>query len=175
MCYYALGPVMKSKSISRQSKLKIYCTIIRPVVMYALKTWGLNEKEIRMLSTWETNILRKIYGAKKEGNEWKIRNNQELRNMYGQPDIIAEIKSKRLECLGHVDRMEENTMVKRVFEGHPGGKRKTARPRKRWLDDIEEDLRLMKVKRWRRKQPRQTFGQKSSWRPRPCMGCSAKE
>jgi hypothetical protein len=45
--------------------------------------------------------------------------------------------------------MEEDRMVKRIFEGHPGGRRKTDRPRKRWLDDVEEDLRSMKVKRWR--------------------------
>jgi hypothetical protein len=69
ICYYALGSVMKSKSISTQSKLKIYRTIIKPVVMYASETWALKEKEIRMLSIWERKILRKIYGAKKEGNE----------------------------------------------------------------------------------------------------------
>jgi hypothetical protein len=67
----------------------------------------------------ERKILRKIYGAKEEGKKCKIRNNQELRNMYGQPDIIVEIKSKRLEWLGNVARMEENRIVKRVFEGHP--------------------------------------------------------
>jgi hypothetical protein len=70
--------------------------------------------------------------------------------MYGQPDIIAKIKSKRLEWLGHVERMEESRMVKRVFEGHPGVRRKIGRPKKRWPDDTEDDLRLMKVKRWRK-------------------------
>jgi hypothetical protein len=65
--------------------------------MCASETWELNEKEIRMLSIWEIKILWKIYGAKKEGKECKIRNNQELRNMYGQQDIIAEIKSKICE------------------------------------------------------------------------------
>jgi hypothetical protein len=65
-CYYALCSVTKSKSISRQSKLKIYRTIITPVVMYASETWVLKEKEIRMLSIWERKILRKIYGTKKE-------------------------------------------------------------------------------------------------------------
>jgi hypothetical protein len=154
---------MKSKSIARQSKLKIYHTITKPVVMNAPETWALKEKEIRMLSIWERKILRKIYGAKKEGNQWKIWNNQELRNMYGQPDITAEIKSKRLEWFGHVVRMEENRMVKRVFEGQAGGRRKTGRPRKRWLDDTEEDLRQMKVKRWRKKATKREVCAKIVW------------
>jgi hypothetical protein len=51
--------------------------------------------------------------------------------MYGQPDITAEIKSKRLEWLVHVVRMEEKRMVKRVVEGHHSGRRKTGKPRKR--------------------------------------------
>jgi hypothetical protein len=66
-CYYALCSVVKSKSISRQSKLKIYGTIIKPVITYSSETWVLKEKEIRMLSIWERTILRKIYGAKKVG------------------------------------------------------------------------------------------------------------
>jgi hypothetical protein len=55
--------------------------VIKPVVIYASETWVSKEKEIRMLNVWERKILRKIFGANKEGNEWKIRNNQELRNM----------------------------------------------------------------------------------------------
>jgi hypothetical protein len=100
-----------------------------------------------MLNVWERKILRMRFEAKTDGNELKIQNNQELRNMCEQPEIIGDIKSKRLGCLGHVVRMEEDRMVKRIFEGHPGGRRKTDRPRKRWLDDVEKDLRLMKVKR----------------------------
>jgi hypothetical protein len=148
-CYYALGSVMKSKSISRKSKLKIYRTVNKPTVIHASDTWVLKEKEIRMLNVGGRKIVRKIFGAKKEGIELKIRNNQELRNMYGQPEIIGDIKSKRLGWEGHVVRMEEGRMVIRIFKGHPGGRRKTGRSRKRWLGDVEEDLRLMKVKRWR--------------------------
>jgi hypothetical protein len=76
--------------------------------------------------------------------------------MYGQPEIIGDIGSKRLGWLGHVVRMEEDRIVKRIFEGHPGGRRKTGGPRKRWLDDVEEDLRLMKVKRWRIRETERT-------------------
>jgi hypothetical protein len=45
--------------------------------MYDSETWVLKEKEIIKLSTWERKILRKIYVAKKEGKEWKIRNNRD--------------------------------------------------------------------------------------------------
>jgi hypothetical protein len=83
--------------------------------------------------------------------------------MYGQPDIIAEIKSKGLEWLRHVARMGENRMVKKNSVGHPGGRRKTGRPRKRWLDDIEEDLRLMEVKRWRKKATEREVWAKIVW------------
>jgi hypothetical protein len=112
-----------------------------------------------MINVWERKILRKIFGAKTDGNECKIWNNQELRNMYGQIEIIGDIKSKRLGWLGHVVRMEDNRMVKRIFEGHPSGRRKTDRPRKRWLDDVEEDLRLMKVKRWRIRETEESLGE----------------
>jgi hypothetical protein len=37
-CYYALGSIMRSKSISRKSKLKIYRTVIKPIVTYASET-----------------------------------------------------------------------------------------------------------------------------------------
>jgi hypothetical protein len=61
--------------------------------------------------------------------------------MCGQQDINEEIRSTRLEWLGHVARMEQNRMVKTVREEQPGGRRKTGGPRKRWMDDYEEDLK----------------------------------
>jgi hypothetical protein len=79
--------------------------------MYASETWVLKENKIRMLSIWERKMLRKISGVKKEGNEWKIQNNQELRNMYRQPDILVTAQNKGLEWLGHVVRMEKNQSV----------------------------------------------------------------
>jgi hypothetical protein len=66
--------------------------------------------------------------------------------------------------------MEENRMVKRVFEGHADGRRKTGSPRKRWLDDTEEDLRLMKVKRWRKKATEREVWAKIVWEAKALHG-----
>jgi hypothetical protein len=63
--------------------------------------------------------------------------------------IVGDIKSSSLRWLGHVERMAEDRAVKKVFKGKPGGRRLQGRPRKRWLDDVDEDLRKMGVRRWR--------------------------
>jgi hypothetical protein len=45
--------------------------------------------------------------------------------------------------------MDQGQMVKQLFDGKQGGRRRTGRPRLRWLDDVEADLRTMGIKRWR--------------------------
>ena len=61
------------------------------------------------------------------------------------------IKVRRLEWLGHVVTMDETRAVKKLFEEKIEGRRGRGRPRLRWIDDVEEDIRKLGVKRWRRK------------------------
>jgi hypothetical protein len=72
-------------------------------------------------------ILRKIYGSKSEQGAWRLRSNLEIQNMYKSPDIVTEIKVRRLEWLGHVVRMEDSPTK-------PEGRRGVGRPRLRWMD-----------------------------------------
>jgi hypothetical protein len=94
-------------------------------------------------------ILRKIYGPKSEQGVWRIRSNLEIQNMYKSPDIVTEIKVRRLEWLEHVVRMEDTHPSKMVFNAKPEGRREVERPRLRWLDDVEADIKSLGVKRWR--------------------------
>jgi hypothetical protein len=55
-------------------------------------------------------------------------------NMFIAPDIISTIKSKRIECLSHIQRIARERGVKRIFEDKPGGRRRVGRPRLRWID-----------------------------------------
>jgi hypothetical protein len=57
------------------------------------------------------------------------------------PDIIRQIKSRRMRWAGHVARMGEGRNVYRVLVGKPEGKRPLERPRRRWEDGIKIDLR----------------------------------
>jgi len=65
---------------------------------------------------------------------------------YKAPDIVNVIKIRRLEWLGHVVRMNETRAVKKIFEGKLKGRRGRGRPRLRWINDVEDDLRKLGVK-----------------------------
>jgi hypothetical protein len=105
----------------------------------------------KMLMTWERNILRKIYGQTKENGQWRIKTNEELITKYKAPDNVNVIKIRRMEWLGHVVRMNETRSGKKIFEGKLEGRRGRGRPRLRWINDVEDDLRELGVKRWRTK------------------------
>ena len=77
-CYYALGPILKRRSISQTIKIHLYKTIIRPSVIYGAETWSLTSKIEKMLMTWERKILRKMYGPKTENGQWRIKSKAEL-------------------------------------------------------------------------------------------------
>jgi hypothetical protein len=64
----------------------------------------------------------------------------ELHNLYSSPDIISQIKSRRMMCAGHVACMGEGRNVYRVLVGRPEGKRPLERPRHTWEDGLKMDL-----------------------------------
>jgi hypothetical protein len=99
----------------------------------------LTKENERVLNTWEIKLMRKMYGPINEGGQWRIRTNIELQELYGERNMVAFIKKGRLRWLGHLERMDDNRVPKRVLYGRPGGRRKKGRPRLRLLDDVEEE------------------------------------
>jgi hypothetical protein len=92
---------------------------------------------------FENRVLRRIFGPKRDEvtGEWRKWYNEELHNLYSSPDIIMQIKSRRMRWAGHVARMGEERYVYKVLAGKPEGKRPLGRPRRRWEDGIGMDLR----------------------------------
>jgi hypothetical protein len=88
-------------------------------------------------------MLRGIFGPKRDEatGEWRKLHNGELHNLYSSPDIIRQIKSRRMRWAGHVARIGEGRNVYRVLMGKPEGKRPLERPRRRWEAGIKTDLR----------------------------------
>jgi hypothetical protein len=91
---------------------------------------------------FENRVLRRIFGPTRDEviGEWRELHSGELRNLYSSPDIIRQIKSRRMRWAGPVARMGEGRNVYRVLVGKPEGKRPLGRPRRGWEDGIKMDL-----------------------------------
>ncbi|KAJ4428321.1 hypothetical protein ANN_24340 [Periplaneta americana] len=142
-CYYSVEKLLSSILLSKNLKVRIYKTVILPVVLYSCETWTLALREEHRLRVFENKVLRKIFRAKRDEvtGEWRKLHNAELHALYPSPDIIRNIKSRRLRWAGHVVRMGESRNAYRVLVGRPEGKRPLGRPRRRWEDNIKMDLR----------------------------------
>jgi hypothetical protein len=71
--------LFKSKLVSRYTKLTLYWSVIRPIVVYGCETYVLKENIIQRLSVFERNILRRIFEQTKEDNGiWRTEMNKEL-------------------------------------------------------------------------------------------------
>jgi hypothetical protein len=118
-------------------------TIILPVVLYGCETWSLTLREEHRLRVFEIRVLRRIFGHERDEvtGEWRKLHNDELHNLYSSPDIIRQVKSRRMRWAGHVERMGKERKLYKALVGKPKGKRLLGRPRRRWGYGIRMDLR----------------------------------
>jgi endonuclease/exonuclease/phosphatase family metal-dependent hydrolase len=147
--YFANVKLFKSKLVSRQTKMKLYKTIVRPVISYGAETWTMSKNDENALRRLERKIIRKIWGPIWDGNGWRVRRNVEIEGFMGGEDVVRYVKARRIEWLGHVERLSEERLPKVILYGKMDGVRRRGRPRTRWLRDVTDDLKVMEVRNWR--------------------------
>ena len=135
--------VVKRKVRNRQTDRHqlVVLTSYYPLV---LKEWS---KTVLLMFSY----LRRIYGPVRQGMEWRTRNNEKIDNILRKYDIIRFAKARRISWIGQVERMEDSRMPKRVMREKIYTKRRRGRPKVRWLDDVQEDLRATGIEGWRGK------------------------
>jgi hypothetical protein len=108
---------LSSRLLSRNVKVKIYKTIILPVLLYGCETWSLTSREEHRLRVFENRVLRRIFGPRRVDvtGEWRKLHSEELHILYSSPNIFRQIKSRRMRWAGHVARMGEECVQR--FDG----------------------------------------------------------
>jgi hypothetical protein len=108
----------------RSVKIKIYRTVILPVVLYGCESWSLTLREECRLRVFENRVLRRIFGPKREKvtGEWGRVHNKELYVLHSSPNIIRVIKSRRLRWVGHTARIGQRRGACRALVGKPEGR-----------------------------------------------------
>ena len=81
--------------------------------------------------------------------KWKSRTNRELEEMSKGENIVKWMKYQRINWLGHLERMEEDRMPKKICTQELEGTRRRGRPKKRYKEEVERDLQVLGVRRSR--------------------------
>jgi hypothetical protein len=97
----------------------------------------MTKRDEQALLVFIRKIFRRIFGPKCENGEWKSRTNRELEEMSKGENIVKWIKGQRISWLGHLERMEEDRMPKKIFTQELEGTRRRGRPRKGWKEEVE--------------------------------------
>jgi hypothetical protein len=108
-CYHTFQNLLSSCLLSRNVKIKIYETIILPVILYVCETLSLTLREGHRLRVFENRVLRRIFGPKRDEVTvgWRKLYNEELHSLYSSPSIVRVIKARRMRWAWHVLRMRK--------------------------------------------------------------------
>ena len=145
--------VVCDKRMPRRVKVKVYQTMIRPVMMYGAETWALRRKEEQLLMRTEMRMLRWILGV----SLWERCTNEEIRKSAGVTCISEKLRDARLRWFGHVWRREDQSPIQRARKVPVRGRRSVGRQRLRWRDIVRKDME-------RRGVQEHDAGERSRWR-----------
>ena len=116
--------LLSSRLLSKNVKIKIYRTVILPVVLYARETWSFTLREERKLRVSENRVMMRIFGPRRAEVKGELRrlHNEELNDLYSSPNIVRVIKSRKMRWAGHVARMVDESGLYRILVGKPKGR-----------------------------------------------------
>ena len=123
-----LSAVISDKNMPRKLKIKLYMTVIRPVLQYEAECWTVRKEEEKILEKKEMRMLRRIKGVTL-GDKVK---SVDIRKEIGVNSIQDKVREMRLRWYGHMQRIEENNKVRAVGDMRVPGNR----PRGRWMDGV---------------------------------------
>ena len=129
--------VWKNRDLGMRAKRGLYESVIVPTALYAAETWGMKTADKQRLDVLEMRCLRSMCGV----TRWDRLRNEEVRRRTG---VLLELSNraeqKGLRWFGHVERMDEGRMVKRISGSGVRGGRPRGRPRFGWMEGVKRSL-----------------------------------
>ena len=138
-----ISGVLCDNKISARLKGKVYKSVVRPALLYSSETWPMKRTQERRMEVAEMKMLRWMCGVTRRD---KIKNNY-IRGTVKVTEVTKKMQERRLQWFGHVMRKEEESVCRRVMNMEVPGRRKRGRPRKRWKDTLNEDMRDKNLQR----------------------------
>ena len=139
VAFKSLQNIWKSRKYNLKTKLKVYNSNVKTVLLYGSECWRVVQNEITKLNSFHNGCLRKICRV-----FWpNIISNDNLYTKTKEKDLGTQIRIRRLRWLGHVFRMDTNRNPKKCLRWNPPGKRSRGKPKTTWRRSIEAELKKM--------------------------------
>ncbi|KAK3554723.1 hypothetical protein QTP70_032624 [Hemibagrus guttatus] len=131
--------VLCDRKISARIKGKVYRTVVRPAMLYGLETVSLRKRQESELEVAELKMLRFSLGVTRLD---RIRN-EYIRGTAHVGRLGDKVREARLRWFGHVQRRESEYIGRRMLDMELPGRRQRGRPKRRYMDVINEDMKLV--------------------------------
>ena len=121
--FHILRNVWKSRVIGKTTKIRLFNTNVKSVLLYGAETWRMNKTTLKMIQTFVNQCLRKILGI-----QWMDKvSNKDLWERTSHVQIEIEILKRRWGWLGHTLRKPNTNVTRQALTWNPQGKRKRGR------------------------------------------------
>ena len=153
-----LNRLFECKALGMGVKKMLYEGIVVPTALYGAETWNMGVADKKRLNVMEMRCLRSMCGVTRMD---RVRNEEVRRRTGVVRDLAGRAEQCVLRWFGHVERMEEGRLVKRIVRSSGKGGNLRGRPRKGWMDSVKE---AVKVRGGTLEQSRVTVRERSEWR-----------
>lgn len=135
--FQQLKNVWRSSLLGTSTKISIFNTIVKPVLLYGTETWKTTVATMKRIQTYINTCFTRILKIR-----WlDIISNQYLWKRTRQQPIEVDIFQRRWKWIGHTLRKSLSSITRKALTWNPQGKRKKGRPRNPWRRDLEADMR----------------------------------
>ena len=156
------------REITTATKIRIFDSNVKPVLLYGSETWRMTEKTVSKLQTFINRCLRRILQI-----YWPDTiSNASLWETTGQLPVKEQIKKRKWTWIGHTLRRSNTCIARQALGWNPQGSRRRGRPRNTWKRDTERTIRS-KGYTWN--QIEQRARDRGGWRRFICGLCSEME
>nr|KAG5694275.1 hypothetical protein BaRGS_031993 [Batillaria attramentaria] len=165
--FYNLTKIWRTRNIGRNTKIKLFKTLVRPVLLYGCEAWKITKTEEEKMDSFQYMCLRKILRI-----WWPQRiSNKTISETSGVAKISEEIRRRRWNWIGHVLRKERNNDCMVAMGWQPEGKRKIGRPKTTWRRTAEQERKSAGWTSWAN--ARRTAEDRTAWRLRVAALCAS--
>ena len=133
----ALKGVMKNRGLGMNVKKVLYGKVVVPTVMYGSESWGMKVTERQKLNVFEMKCLRSTTGVSRLD---RVRNEVVRARTGVRRELAARVDVNVLRWFGHVTRMDDEQLLKKVMNAKVGRRSARGRPRFGWMDGVKRAL-----------------------------------